>query len=538
MATISNVKNVDMQQLEFQNLGSAQVQSVLQQPLLKNASTYTSELVSMQISLDGVSLVPEGEEFISIGMRPLAGMLGDIDALRDIIKGGDVLQEWSGDLIPFYFGPVTWVTDDDITNNGADPEGQWQNLVNELESMADDGSGDYDPLTGFWKGRVMLFDLGALDPAGFVYYHPHIVNNSAELRQLVDAVDISPEAAYNFEDVALRGGTSEEAVIRFRHYTTRLDMLEDLQRQVLRVGQILAVRYARRQGAGPIVDAADVDVADALIRLEVTDAGKLELVLKNDLLKDHFVRLGPGFKRLFSKIDWDFVLGVGENLSFNIDDANFPTSDLYNEHGVAEIDVPGLQGHGLTYDLYDQQSIDNDEHRSFRYPRRPDEDYYYASDQYRPNWRRDRYRYFPAYTYDHDRWVMSEQSFGLVEVPRRKLIVEASYPISHTTCWEHSEEKRRIQFQEFKIVPELEVRASMVTDVVGFKEDVYSGAVKFLDNHGTLALKKLFEGQIQALRIDVLEELEDDEDKRTRLPVKMLKNGFMYLKWLFTKETV
>ena len=71
-----------------------------------------------------------------------------------------------------------------------------------------------------------------------------------------------------------------------------------------------------------------------------------------------------------------------------------------------------------------------------------------------------------------------------------------------------------------------------------FREKVYSAARVFLDNVGSLALKKLFEGQLQALRIDVLEELEDDNDVRTRVPVKLRKNGFMYLKWLFTRETV
>ena len=69
MATISNVKNVDMQQLEFQNIGSSGVQTVLQQPLLKNASTYTSELVSFEISLEDLPLLPEGEEILTVGMR-------------------------------------------------------------------------------------------------------------------------------------------------------------------------------------------------------------------------------------------------------------------------------------------------------------------------------------------------------------------------------------------------------------------------------------------------------------------------------------
>ena len=88
------------------------------------------------------------------------------------------------------------------------------------------------------------------------------------------------------------------------------------------------------------------------------------------------------------------------------------------------------------------------------------------------------------------------------------------------------------------MVPELSGSCDIGTGEMTFSEKIYSAARVFLDNAGALALKKLFEGQLQALRIDVLEELEDDNDVRTRVPIKLRKNGFMYLKWLFTKETV
>ena len=157
-----------------------------------------------------------------------------------------------------------------------------------------------------------------------------------------------------------------------------------------------------------------------------------------------------------------------------------------------------------------------------------------------------RFAYFPMYNPPTNavRVIRSEESFALLEVPRRKLIVEASYPISHTTCWEETDEKRHVQFQEFKVVPKLRQKVGVsrlpgtVAHVLTLSEKVFTGPEVFLDNAGTLALKKLFEGQLQALRIDVLEEVEDDNDVRKRIPLKMNKNGFMYLKWLFTKETV
>ena len=116
MATISNVKNVDMQQLEFQNLGSSAVQTVLQQPLLQNASTYTSELVSMELSLDNLPLVPEGEEFLTVGLRGIGGMLCDMDEFKKQIDGSSTLVNCFGDLVPNQFGLTEWMDPDDPGN--------------------------------------------------------------------------------------------------------------------------------------------------------------------------------------------------------------------------------------------------------------------------------------------------------------------------------------------------------------------------------------------------------------------------------------
>ena len=124
MATISNVKNVDMQQLEFQNMGSSAVQTVLTQPLLRNASTYTSELVSFEINLDAVPIVPAGEEFLSVGIRPVGGMLIDLEGFRKAYKGGNMATPWYGDLVPARFGLSDWMYGQPLASQV--PE--WQNL--------------------------------------------------------------------------------------------------------------------------------------------------------------------------------------------------------------------------------------------------------------------------------------------------------------------------------------------------------------------------------------------------------------------------
>ena len=213
----------------------------------------------------------------------------------------------------------------------------------------------------------------------------------------------------------------------------------------------------------------------------------------------------------------------------------------FNPAGPDNLDVegwwnvdPNPGNVNFYYNLYDDASF---EWLSFAEDRYPSSNFYYGA---YPDWRYDRFAYFPPFNWQPGEGirVRSEESFALLEVPRRKLIVEASYPVSHTTSWEVAEERRHVQFQEFKVVPKLSGACEVNTGEMQFSEKIYSGARVFLDNHGTLALKKLFEGQLQALRIDVLEEIEDDNDVRTRQPIKLLKNGFMYLKWLFTKETV
>ena len=181
MATISNVKNVDMQQLEFQNLGSSAVQTVLQQPLLKNASTYTSELVSMEISLEDL----EGEEFLTVGLRGIGGMVGDMDEFNAQLAGSSTMEPWYGDLIPDQFGHTEWM---DPTDAGNVPE--WTFLARHIQNIAT-AAGDYDANTGFWKGHALYFDITQLsaDPL-FGYVAPVVGANN--LNALWLGVNVRP----------------------------------------------------------------------------------------------------------------------------------------------------------------------------------------------------------------------------------------------------------------------------------------------------------------------------------------------------------
>ena len=280
------------------------------------------------------------------------------------------------------------------------------------------------------------------------------------------------------------------------------------------------------------------------LSLQVGPEGRLLLRVEPECLRDYWFRLGDGFRRLFGDERYQFIMGIGDHIVLHQGDINFPTQHQMNDGGLETLDNEPAWTDAAGNPLvppppndwsYDLQAVGHPQQLSFLHPRIPSNVFY--SGAY-PNWRPDRFRYFPSYNVPAPAMIRSEESFALVEVPRRKLIVEASYPISHTTSWESNQERRYVQFQEFKVVPELDSLIEVNTGGGAFREKVYSAARVFLDNAGTLALKKLFEGQLQALRVDVLEELEDDNDERTRVPVKLRQNGFMYLKWLFTKETV
>ena len=77
---------------------------------------------------------------------------------------------------------------------------------------------------------------------------------------------------------------------------------------------------------------------------------------------------------------------------------------------------------------------------------------------------------------------------------------------------------------------------------VQITQDQRQGPMILLNGGSNLALKKLFEGQMQAFRIDIILEMEEWdksnlEFKTVERNLKMAEGGFFYLKLLFTKET-
>ena len=424
---------------------------------------------------------------------------------------------------------------------------EWYFLSDRIKDIAH-ASGSFDAQSGFWRGHMVYFNTTLLSGAPGV---DEPIDGDANLDQLWFGVNLNDFLELDYEgQLTMFSADPDSLSIKTRHYTTRLGMIQDLTDQVGRLGALLRIRSEMVRNNNPPLNWRDIPEHERLLHLEVRTDGRLVLRVEHECLRDYWFRLGDAFRRLFGDNRFRFILGVADHVITHEQDRNYPLDYPYrNDDNIYDsLDYepiwPGALGplippppalNDFRYELRDATAPNG---RTFVYYRNAYSGFYYGD---YPEWHVDRFRYIPMYNNPHGGEsvaIRSEESFALLEVPRRKLIVEASYPISHTTSWESTDEKRYVQFQEFKVVPDLQGGIEVNTGNGLFEEKIYTGARIFLDNHGTLALKKLFEGQLQALRIDVLEELEDDEDNRTRVPVKLRDNGFMYLKWLFTKETV
>ena len=131
---------------------------------------------------------------------------------------------------------------------------------------------------------------------------------------------------------------------------------------------------------------------------------------------------------------------------------------------------------------------------------------------------------------------------------RKKLIVEVSLPISHTLCWDGQKETTKHVLQEF-ILPSGFVTMGYTSgtvhnnNYVEMRQIQNQGQLVLLNGGSNLALKKLFEGQMQAFRVDLLLDYNRwDKTKqdyvRTVKQLDVGQGGFFYLKLLFTKETI
>ena len=131
---------------------------------------------------------------------------------------------------------------------------------------------------------------------------------------------------------------------------------------------------------------------------------------------------------------------------------------------------------------------------------------------------------------------------------RKKLILEASLPLPHTLAWDGQKESTRYVLQEF-LIPSGLVETKYISHPqfslsnTQLRQDQRQGSMLLLSGGSNLALKKMFEGQLQAFRLTLVIELDQYDKKekafkRIRRPVNMSGADFVYLKLLFTKETV
>ena len=131
---------------------------------------------------------------------------------------------------------------------------------------------------------------------------------------------------------------------------------------------------------------------------------------------------------------------------------------------------------------------------------------------------------------------------------RKKLVVEVSLPISHTLCWDGEKETTKHLLQEFILsAGTIQMKYTSGEDyrqnIVEVQQKQNQGQLVLLNGGSNLALKKLFEGQMQAFRIDLLLDYDRwDKGKldfvRTTKQLDVGQGGFFYLKLLFTKETI
>ena len=131
---------------------------------------------------------------------------------------------------------------------------------------------------------------------------------------------------------------------------------------------------------------------------------------------------------------------------------------------------------------------------------------------------------------------------------RKKILLEVSLPLPHTLAWDGNAETTRFVLQEFQVPSgSVESKYIIYTDfnrnLVQLRQDQRQGPMVLLNGGSNMALKKMFEGQLQAFRIDIiLEKDEWDAEKlefnRVQNNMQMANGGFFYLKLLFTKETL
>ena len=131
---------------------------------------------------------------------------------------------------------------------------------------------------------------------------------------------------------------------------------------------------------------------------------------------------------------------------------------------------------------------------------------------------------------------------------RKVLAVEVSLPIPHTLAWNGISESTRYVLQEFQIpggslVSKYRCATAALDAVTQMVEKQKIGPDIFLNGGSNMALKKMFEGQLQAIRVDLVLHYDDWDNIQKKFVRKqkrldMAPADFFYLKLLFTKETL
>ena len=123
---------------------------------------------------------------------------------------------------------------------------------------------------------------------------------------------------------------------------------------------------------------------------------------------------------------------------------------------------------------------------------------------------------------------------------RKRIRVDLTIPIGLTLGWKDDHEVKKYSVQEFYL-PKGEPQATF-DNVVTIKQIQLVGTTEFVDGGGKLAIKRLFPGPVQALRLSLVLIYERFDSVRKvwvekEKPVSMSAGDFFYLKLLFNKET-
>ena len=144
----------------------------------------------------------------------------------------------------------------------------------------------------------------------------------------------------------------------------------------------------------------------------------------------------------------------------------------------------------------------------------------------------------------HDKEVeiwLGENIFELGDV-RQQIILDCTLPIDKTLRMDSEKEEIRHQLQEFELEPgKIEIRVDMFG--AGIKQRQFAAPRVILKNSQGLAVKKLFEGQMQAFRIEQRLRIRYWDLVKKEITTKLSdieydQGMFFYLKLLFCKEVV